>query len=178
MIDQLGFEKGHADDCLYILRDKSGEIIMLVLVYVDDMGVAAKQLKFIQRFKDDLRKRFDITDLGELHFILGIQAVRDRSAHAIYLNQTAYIHATLDKFGMGNCTPTSTPLAVKERLTAAQSPSTLEEKADYKSYAHNLKYLESVGAVLYVTQIRPDIQHAIGVLAQFGANPGKPHLEC
>ncbi|PSS05349.1 hypothetical protein PHLCEN_2v3936 [Hermanssonia centrifuga] len=58
-----------------------------------------------------------------------------------------------------------------------QSPSTPEEQKNYLLYAGELKYLEVVGAVFYATQTQPDIQHAIGVLAQFGSNPGKPHLE-
>lgn len=78
---------------------------------------------------------------------------------------------------MADCAPTHTPLAAKESLSAAQSPSTPEQKAEYKVYAKDLKYLEIVGAVLYFTQTHPDIQYAIGVLTQFSANPGKPHLE-
>ena len=45
---------------------------MIVIVYVDDMAAAAKHLSYIEKFKDDLRKHFEITDLGELHYILGI----------------------------------------------------------------------------------------------------------
>ncbi|CDO72100.1 hypothetical protein BN946_scf184962.g43 [Trametes cinnabarina] len=131
----------------------------------------------IRRFKDDLRKHFDITDLGELHYILGIQVVRDRPTHAIYLNQTAYIRSMLEKFSMASCAPTTTLLTVKECLTTAQSLSTPEECNDYDAYTKGLKYLKIVSAILYTTQTCPDIQHAISVLAQFGANPGKPHLE-
>lgn len=178
MVEDLGFQKASSDECLYILRDpETGEIVMLVIVYVDDMGVAAKCITIINKFKDDLRKHFDITDLGELHWILGIQVIRDQNARTIYLNQTAYIHSFLERFGMTNCVPTHTPLAIKECLTTAQSPSTPEEKRRYEDYANGLKYLEIVGAILYATQTRPDIQYAIGVLAQFGANPGRPHLE-
>jgi hypothetical protein len=45
-----------------------------------------------------------------------------------------------------------------------------------EEYANGFKYIEGIGAVLYATQISPNIQHAVGVLAQFGACPGKPHL--
>ncbi|KAJ3474036.1 hypothetical protein NLI96_g12685 [Meripilus lineatus] len=78
---------------------------------------------------------------------------------------------------MQDCQPVSTPLVAKSTLTAAQSPSTPTKIEEYKVYANGLNYLEIVGAILYVTQTRPDIQYAIGVLAQFGSNPGKPHLE-
>ena len=84
---------------------------MLVLVYVDDMAIAGYSLARITQFKNDLTKVFDITDLGELKYILGIQVKRDRKAHTISLNQTAYIHHVLARFGMKDCTPMSTLLA-------------------------------------------------------------------
>ena len=34
-----------------------------------------------------------------------------------------------------------------------------------------------MGALLYATQTRPDIQFAVGLVSQFGGNPGKPHLD-
>lgn len=86
-LKELGFEKANADECLYILRD-DGNIILLVLVYVDDM--ASKSIIFIRKFKVDLSKHFDITDLGELRVILGIQVTRDRPRGNIYLDQTAF----------------------------------------------------------------------------------------
>jgi hypothetical protein len=46
----LRFVKINADECLYILREK-GQVVLLVLVYVDDAAVASKQLKQIEEFK-------------------------------------------------------------------------------------------------------------------------------
>jgi len=34
-----------------------------------------------------------------------------------------------------------------------------------------------VGSLLYATQTRPDIQFSVNLIAQFGGNPGIPHLE-
>lgn len=41
---------------------------------------------------------------------------------------------------------------------------------------NGLNYLEIVGVLLYATQTHPDIQFAVGLVAQFSSNPG-PHLE-
>jgi hypothetical protein len=172
----LGFEKSQADDCLYILRE-NGVVVLLVLVYIDDMAAASKGIAKIAKFKVDIGKIFKITDLGELRHILGIQVERDRGARTITINQTAYIQDLLARHGMQDCAPVSTPLTVKDRLSNTQSPTTSDEKAAYAEYAKGLNYLECLGGVLYATQTRPDIQHAVGVCAQFGANPGKPHME-
>jgi len=49
----------------------------MVLIYVDDMAVAGKRISGIILFKQNLSKDFEITDLGEMKFILGIQVTRD-----------------------------------------------------------------------------------------------------
>ena len=64
---KLGFTRAMADNCLYVLWEH-GKIILIVLIYVDDMAVAGKGI-----FKQNLSKDFEITDLGEMKFILGIQ---------------------------------------------------------------------------------------------------------
>jgi len=38
-------------------------------------------------------------------------------------------------------------------------------------------YIQVLGSTIYAIQTRLDIQHAVGVLSQFGTNPGKVHLE-
>jgi len=44
----------------------------MVLIYVDDMAIAGKGIPGIVLFKQNLLKDFEIIDLGELKFILGI----------------------------------------------------------------------------------------------------------
>ena len=48
------------------------KIILMVLIYVDDMAIAGKGIPGVVLFKQNLSKDFKITDLGELKFILGI----------------------------------------------------------------------------------------------------------
>ena len=67
----MGFVSSAADDCLYVKRKKDGAEV-LVLVYVDDMAIAAPNNRDILLFKADLGKVFQITNLGELKHILGI----------------------------------------------------------------------------------------------------------
>jgi len=78
---------------------------------------------------------------------------------------------------MQDAAPVFTPLVVKHELSSSQSPQTEAEKHAYKSYAHDMHYLSLVGSLLFAMQTRPDIQYAVGLVAQFGANPGVAHLE-
>jgi hypothetical protein len=140
------------------------------------MAVAGPKLKDVLDFKKNLAKVVEITDMGELHYILGIEVTRDRNRRTISLNQTAYIHEVLSRYGMHNSSPVSTPLHSKERLTSADQPKT-EEKSAVRNFAKGQSYQEIVGSLLYATQTRPDCQYAVNLLAQFSANPGKVHYE-
>jgi len=95
----FGFIWVLADDCLYIKRHK-GKIILLVLVYVDNMAVARPDNIHIVSFKSFLSKDFEITDLGELQHILGILVSQDCTKCLIYLNQTAYIQQMVARFSI------------------------------------------------------------------------------
>jgi len=141
------------------------------------MAVAGKSIKKVQGFKTALSHEFEISDLGDLKYILGIQIMRNHEVRTISMNQTAYIHQILARFGMSKCMPVSTPLAVKHNLSTSQSPKTEEEVTKYLEYSNGLHYLEIVGALLYATQTHPDIQYAISIVLQFGGNSGKPHLK-
>ena len=71
MLWELGFTKANVDDCLYVLRKKD-TIIIMALVYVDDMAVTGPELARIEAFKKTVAERFPITDKGELDFIVSI----------------------------------------------------------------------------------------------------------
>jgi len=176
VMTKLGFTRAIANDCLYVLWEH-GKIVLMVLIYVDDMAVAGKGIPGIVLFKQNLSKDFEITDLGELRFILGILVTRDRSKYLIFLNQSAYITQVLARFGMLDAKPVSTPLPVKHGLSISQSPSSKAEEDGYIDFARGIHYLSLVGSLLYATQTHPDIQFSVNLVAQFSGNPGIPHLE-
>ena len=154
-----------------------GKTLMVVLAYVDDTIPTGPNLTRIIKFKKDFSECLEITDLGDIHHILGIQVTCDRKSHTITLDQTAYVKKVLSRFGMQDCAPVHTPLTVKEKLSSSQSPKTDDKRRELASMFKNINYLEGVGSLLYACQTRLDIAHASGVLAQFGANPRKPHYE-
>ena len=68
---KLGFTCVMADDCLYVLWEHN-KIVLMVLIYVDDIAIARKEIPGVVPFKQNLSKDFEITDLDKLKFILGI----------------------------------------------------------------------------------------------------------
>jgi len=149
----------------------------MVLIYVDDMAIVRKGIPGVVLFKQNLSKDFEITDLGQLKFILGILVTRDHPNRLIHLNQSAYITQVLARFGMSDAKPVSIPLAVKHSLFTSQSPSSEIEQNEYSSFSGGIHYLSLVGSLLYATQTRPDIQFSVNLIAQFSGNPGIPQLE-
>jgi len=72
----FGFTWAFADDCLYI-KWHEGKIILLVLVYVDNMAMASPDIFYIMSFKSFLNKDFEITDLGGPSHMFGVLVTRD-----------------------------------------------------------------------------------------------------
>jgi len=161
---KLGFTCAMANDCLYVLWEH-GKIILMVLIYVNNIAVAGKKISGIVLFKQNLLKDFEIMDLGEMKFILGIQVTQDQSNCLLFLNQSAYITQILTRFGMLNVKSVSTSLAVKHGLSTSQSPSSEAELNEYSNFSRGIYYLLLVGLLLYATQTHPDIQFSVNLIA-------------
>jgi hypothetical protein len=73
----LNFTRNEYDHCVYFKKLESGMLIILVL-YVDDMLVARKSTVDINRLKAQLARAFDMKDLGAVKQIVGMEIHRDR----------------------------------------------------------------------------------------------------
>jgi hypothetical protein len=110
----------------------------------------------------------EIFDLGELHWLLGIEIKCDRGRRLLHLSQHSYIDAILKHYGFEDVKP------VNIRLTSAQAPATTAEHAQM---AH-APYHEVVGSLMYVMlTTRPDIAYVVQTVSRFATNPGPTHWE-
>jgi hypothetical protein len=66
-----GLVKSSSEPNLYILQ--SGQDILIVALYVDDLIYTGNNLELFQKFKSHMIVEFEMTDLGELHYFLGIE---------------------------------------------------------------------------------------------------------
>ena len=82
--------------CLYIYR--SGNLVLWVLVYVDDILIADNCPTLRARFVADISKRFPTEDKGELEWILNTAITRDRAARTLNLSQGLYAADLVTKF--------------------------------------------------------------------------------
>ena len=77
-----GLTNSSYDVCVYFKKCDDGSILYLLL-YVDDMLIAAKDMGEIQKVKDLLNSEFDMKDLGAAKKILGMEIIRDRKARKL-----------------------------------------------------------------------------------------------
>ena len=60
------------------------------------MLIASKSQEEIQKLKIQLRKEFEMKDLGEANKILGMEIKRDRHSKKLYLSQKEYLKRVLN----------------------------------------------------------------------------------
>jgi hypothetical protein len=174
IFDSLGFQKCSVDQAVFHKKNKDKNEVVVVAVHVDDCTIAASNLRLIDEFKAGLRKHVEVTDLGELHWMLGVEIKRDRHAGTIHMSQHAYISSILNRYGFDDLKPLSTPMDTAIRLTADQSPANAAEHAIMR----DKPYREAVGALNWASMAtRPDIAFAVGTVARFAANPGIAHWD-
>jgi len=163
------FIRSTQDYSLYINYDRK----VLVLVYVDDLVLAAANVKDISWIKASLTKAFEMTDLGELTTFLGLQVSRDRSKRLLSLYQEKYIDKILCRHGMQDARPSLTPLDPNMRF----SPKTQHQIEETGTKEVSLElYQSAVGSLMYaMLGTRPDIAYAVGLVSQFNHSPQWEH---
>ena len=163
-LKRRGFNTLPSDYCIYVWRQ--GPIIIIIALYVDDLLLASNDLERLSQFKSDLTTEFEMEDLGEANFILGIDIKRDRTTRMATISQNAYVIALLEKHGMSECNPISTPMDPNLRLKKSAT--------DFEATATTIREYQSIigGLMFAMICTRPDIAYAVSTLSQFASNPG------
>lgn len=143
----LGFAPSQSDSSLFVLRRGHDEAHLLL--YVDDIVLAASSPALLRRIIDQLRAEFAMKDLGPVHFFLGIQVTR--TDDGFFLAQQQYANDVLERAGMTDCSPVSTPVDTKSKLSSSAG-NLLTDPTFYRSI---------VGALQYLTLTRPDLAYAV-----------------
>jgi Reverse transcriptase (RNA-dependent DNA polymerase) len=73
---------------------------------------------------------FDMKDLGEVSYVLGLKIHRDQNKNILGLSQQAYIDKILKRYGMENYKPGNTPVAKGDKFSLNQCPKTEHEKSE------------------------------------------------
>jgi hypothetical protein len=165
-LNALGFENINEDYSIFVQKGTG----VIIGVYVDDLLVMGKDKRAVDKAKQELQRRFQMTDLGPASFYLGIKLTRRRTrwGNRLCLSQKAYITKILKDFNLWELNPVNTPMDHKTLLPAT---------TDYQASAElRAWYQSAVGSLMYLMLCtRPDIAYTVSQLSRFSANPTENH---
>jgi len=170
VITSFGFEENIMDQCIY--QKVSGSHICFLVLYVDDILLATNDKGMLYDVKQFLSRNFDMKDMGEASYVIGIKIHRDRNRGILGLSQEAYINKVLERFNMKNCSPSVAPIVKGDKFELSQCPQNDFEREHMKK----IPYASAVGSLMYAQVCtRPDISYVVGVLGRYQSNPGVDH---
>ena len=168
----LGFRTSAADPGVLYAWIKNN--ILILAAHVDNCAMTRSLGKLIWVYKLKLNDKFPLTDLGPMHFLLGIKVTCNRAARTISLSQSSYIDSILAWFSMSDAKPVTTPMITGMFYSKRDSPSSQSDMA----HMQKVPYCETIGSLMYTTiATRPDIAFAVSLLSQFLNNPGEAHWQ-
>jgi hypothetical protein len=142
-----------SDPNVYMLR--MVDSLLLLVLYVDDLLITSCSTTAIVVVKRILHDRFLMTNMGPLHFFLGLEISQDASG--IKLSQAKYARDLLERFHMKNCKFAPTPFLSGVKL----------EDGEETPLVGSTLYRQLVGSSLYLTHSRPDLSYAVGAVSRF-----------
>ncbi|EOY17116.1 Cysteine-rich RLK (RECEPTOR-like protein kinase) 8 [Theobroma cacao] len=151
-IKRYGYQQGQTDHTLFFKHSQDGKKTILI-VYVDDIILTGDDTEEMERLKKTLRTEFEIKDLGQLRYFLGMEVARSKKG--IIISQRKYTLNLLKETGMLGCKPAETPIVMNMKLGRTRS-GILVDKG---------RYQRLVGRLIYLSHTRPDIA--------FASTPGK-----
>nr|GEW64093.1 hypothetical protein [Tanacetum cinerariifolium] len=157
-----GFQKGMIDKTLFIKKDKSD--ILLVQVYVNDIIFESTRKKVCTEFEKMMHKKFQMSFMRELTFLLGLQMKQKEDG--IFISQDKYVNEILNKFSFFDVKTTSTPMKTHKTLLKDEKGEDVDEHL----------YRSMIGSLMYLTSSRLDIMSALCACARFQVNPKISHL--
>lgn len=162
--EKLGLRQSQEEPCLFT------NSWLTVFFFVDDIVLLyrARYQDAADEFIVKLKTQYEMKDLGELKWFLGIRVLRDRAARKLWLCQDSYIEKIVNQYGItkrdqfkGNMFPTND----------------LQRRKDQARPDLVHRYQQKVGSVNYVAVItRPDIAKPISKLAEFLLSPSDQHV--
>ena len=166
----LGYTTSHADPCVRFKTEDGNYTI--TDTYTDDIFGASNNEQEVKRRKDEIGKVWEIKDVGENEYFLGMRVQQDLKLGTIRLTQRPYWEHVINRFRLEHITPRNTPLPTGISLDSNMSPKTDSER----DQMNDKPYRSILGSVMWgQLATRPDLSFSISLLARFQANPGLEH---
>ncbi|XP_028088127.1 uncharacterized protein LOC114288733 [Camellia sinensis] len=143
---------------------KYGDKITVLIVYVDDIVATGNDEEKMSKIKAQLSREFEIKDLGPLRYFLGIEIAR--SNMGIFISQRKYILDLLEEVGMLGCSLADSSIEANHRLSSSDG-----------EHVDKGRYQRLVRRLIYLSDIKPNIAYAVGVVSKYMHDPQTGHLD-
>ena len=110
-----GFKGNIVAQCIYM--KVSGSKYIFLVLFVDDILLPTNDIDLLVETKWLLFNHFDMKDLGEASYVLGIQILHERPSGILRLSQQTYIKRILKRFNMQSCSSSKTPIVKGDRFS-------------------------------------------------------------
>jgi len=132
------YNKCEHDSCVYFKKSDDPTYLML---YVNDMLIAARNKTHFQKLKVQLKKKLDMKDLREVKKILRMEITRDRCSSRLWLSQENHILKMLERLNMAEARPITTLLVGHFKLSSRQCLQSPKEEEKFR-----VPYASEVGS--------------------------------
>ena len=167
-LKQIGFKSNRADHCFFTLNEKNEYV--LLLLYVDDMIIAASTEDLKMKYVNMIGKRFKTSYSGELKDYLNIAIDHRRRMKRIKLDQIKYIEYITQRFGIEENRSVESPMVENQKLSVDDDMDSLTEKQ--LKFVEKFPYRQLMGSILYVNVCTmPSISYAASALGKFNCKP-------
>ncbi len=168
--NKLGYITSRADPCVRYKREDNA--YTLTDTYTDDIFGASSTEEEKERRKSEMGKEWEIKDVGETEYFLGMRVQQDLTLGTIRFSQRPYWEHVVNRFNLEHIHPRNIPLPVGIILDTNMSPKTESEKHQMA----DKPYRPLLGSVMWgQLATRPDLSFAVSLLSRFQANPGIEH---
>ena len=158
LLQRCGYYRCLSDTCIYVKNSAAGTAI--VGLYVDDLLLFGNDLVELNDLKSRLKNAFEMVDMGDASYCLGLEITRDREAKTVQLSQVNGSEKCLRQYR-----------AYESKHHANYVPiSPCYDEADrvHDGSGSRYPYREAVGALLYL-----DLSVAVSTHASYSNNPSK-----
>jgi hypothetical protein len=167
-LQTLKYKSCRKDSCIYVKQTNSNNIIIIGL-FVDDMLVSyvAEDIKEWNHDKQELKRKYELSELGDVQHILGMKVTRQN--HDLLITQETYIQDKLQLFGFDNAKAVTTPeITIKTKNDTNDNK--VEEVIMYDQDVNTYRMM--VGSLIYASiSTRPDITHAVNIVSRYMSSP-------
>ena len=163
-----GFKPKQSDPSGY--THGSGVTLVILTFYVDDILITGKDPTLVKQKKKERKERFEMTDMGEVSRVLGMEVTCDYDEGTIAITQKAYVDNILERFGIQDANAAHTP-GYGPELSA-------EQPEDKLLGAGATKLCQSItGSLVYLAQCtRYDLCYAVNQLTRACNKPAEIHM--